>query len=196
LPLRDQGCWAPQLIAPAELLAGKPRAVSWNSAAAFPVPALTAEQVVSEVLEAQAGDLLLVHGAGGVTGGLMVSLAAMRGATVIATASPSNHERLRRCGVQHLIDYHDARWLERSVKQQAAKVSRSLRTRSAAVRWRQSGSSATAVALPRLHRTHRTRRGDRRVVGLRSTGRNAASRIGGTARCRDARDFGWIRVSD
>jgi NADPH:quinone reductase-like Zn-dependent oxidoreductase len=37
----------------------------------------------------------------------------MRGASVIATASPSNHERLKGLGAHHLIDYHDARWPER-----------------------------------------------------------------------------------
>lgn len=112
LPLRDQGAWAPQLLAPAELLASKPGSVSWNGAAAFPVPALTAEQVVAEALDVEAGESLLVHGAGGATGGLMVSVAALRGTTVIATASPSNHERLGRCGARHLIDYHDPHWLE------------------------------------------------------------------------------------
>jgi NADPH:quinone reductase-like Zn-dependent oxidoreductase len=36
----------------------------------------------------RAGEQLLVHGAGGVTGGLLVALAALRGAQVIATAGP------------------------------------------------------------------------------------------------------------
>lgn len=54
---------------------------------AFPVPALTAEQVVSEALDVQPGETILVNGAGGVTLGMMVELAANYGATVIATAS-------------------------------------------------------------------------------------------------------------
>jgi NADPH:quinone reductase-like Zn-dependent oxidoreductase len=77
------------------------------------VPALTAEQVVAEALDLQAGEPVLVNGAAGVTGALIVSLAAMRAASVIATASPANHERLRRLGASHLIDYHDVRWPER-----------------------------------------------------------------------------------
>ena len=48
VPLRDQGTWAPQLIAPAALLARKPPSATWEAAAAFPVPALTAEQVLGE----------------------------------------------------------------------------------------------------------------------------------------------------
>ena len=47
VPLRDQGTWAPRLIAPAGLLARKPASASWEAAAAFPVPALTAEQVLA-----------------------------------------------------------------------------------------------------------------------------------------------------
>src|SRR5919201_6710994 len=46
LPLRDQGPWAPLLIASATVLARKPDALSWEAAAAFPVPALTATQVI------------------------------------------------------------------------------------------------------------------------------------------------------
>jgi NADPH:quinone reductase-like Zn-dependent oxidoreductase len=110
LPLRDQGTWAPLLIAPAALLARKPDAVSWNVAAVFPVPALTAAQVIDETLGVNADDLVLVHGAGGVTGSVLVSLAAARGAEVVATAGPANHERLRRLGASKLLDYHDEGW--------------------------------------------------------------------------------------
>src|ERR671939_480062 len=83
LPLRDQGTWAPSLIAPAALLARKPDPVSWEVAAAFPVPALTAAQVIDEALGIAADDVVLVHGAGGVTGAVLVSLAAARGAEAI-----------------------------------------------------------------------------------------------------------------
>ena len=48
------------------------------AAAALPVPALTAEQALSEAVEIKAGETLLIHG-GGVTGGLLVALAAARG---------------------------------------------------------------------------------------------------------------------
>src|SRR6516162_11268378 len=47
--------WAPQLIAPAWLLARKPPSASWEVAAAFPVPALTAEQVIGDALNIHAG---------------------------------------------------------------------------------------------------------------------------------------------
>ncbi|MCW2894001.1 MAG: NADP-dependent oxidoreductase [Actinomycetia bacterium] len=112
LPLRDQGTWAPMLVAPAALLARKPRSVSWEAAAAFPIPALTAEQVLSEALRIRAGEHLLVHGAGGVTGGLLVALAALRGAQVTATAGPASRTRVSALGARHVIDYHDQDWPE------------------------------------------------------------------------------------
>jgi NADPH:quinone reductase-like Zn-dependent oxidoreductase len=112
LPLRDQGTWAPQLVAPATLLARKPANVTWEAAAAFPVPALTAEQVLGEALDVQAGEQLLVYGAGGVTGGLLVALGALRGAHVIATAGQASRQRVSALGAHHVIDYHDRDWPE------------------------------------------------------------------------------------
>jgi NADPH:quinone reductase-like Zn-dependent oxidoreductase len=109
VPLQDQGTWAPRLIAPAGLLARKPDRASWEAAAAFPVPALTAGQVLG-ALSVRAGEPLLVHGAGGVTGGLLVALAARRGAEVIATAGPASQQRVSALGAHHVIDYHDQDW--------------------------------------------------------------------------------------
>src|ERR671936_1029697 len=62
LPLRHQGTWAELLVARAALVARKPRAVPWATAAAFPVPALTADQALSEATPSPAGEWVLVHG--------------------------------------------------------------------------------------------------------------------------------------
>jgi NADPH:quinone reductase-like Zn-dependent oxidoreductase len=114
LPLRHQGAWAERLVAPADLVARKPAAVPWESAAAFPVPALTADQALTEAAPAPAGEWVLVHGAGGVTGGLLVQLAVARGATVIATAGPSSAARVRSYGATVVLDYHDLDWPTRA----------------------------------------------------------------------------------
>jgi NADPH:quinone reductase-like Zn-dependent oxidoreductase len=110
LPLRDQGTWAPTLIAPAALIAPKPAGVAWEVAAVFPVPALTAQQVLDESLDVRSGDRLLVHGAGGVTGGLLVSLGSLRGAVVLATAGPRSQQRVGALGARQVIDYHGEDW--------------------------------------------------------------------------------------
>ena len=114
IPLRDQGTWAPVLIASATALGRKPATLSWEAAAAFPVPALTATQVIDGALAVRADDLVLVNGGSGVTGALLVGLAAARGAEVIATAGPASHERLRRLGAAHVLDYHDTDWPEQA----------------------------------------------------------------------------------
>jgi NADPH:quinone reductase-like Zn-dependent oxidoreductase len=113
LPLRDQGTWAPTLIAPAAVLARKPAGVSWEVAAAFPVPALTAAQVLDEALGVGPGDRLLVNGAGGVTGRLLVSLGLLRGAEVIATAGRRSHASVAALGARYVIDYHEQDWPDR-----------------------------------------------------------------------------------
>jgi NADPH:quinone reductase-like Zn-dependent oxidoreductase len=107
LPLRRHGTWAGRVLAPATTVAARPPEASWEAAAAFPIPALTAAQVLDEALGIEAGGWVVVNGAGGVTGGLLVQVAAARGARVIATASASKAERIRGYGASELLDYHD-----------------------------------------------------------------------------------------
>jgi NADPH:quinone reductase-like Zn-dependent oxidoreductase len=114
LPLRHQGAWAEWLVAPAAVVGRKPAGVPWEVAAAFPVPALTADQALTEAAAAPAGEWVLVHGAGGVTGGLVVQLAVARGATVVVTAGPSSAARIRGYGAHVVLDYHDPDWPSRA----------------------------------------------------------------------------------
>jgi hypothetical protein len=76
----------------------------------FAVPALTAAQVLDEALKVNAGDRLLVNGAGRVTGRLLVALGSLRGAEVIATAGPWSHEPIAALGASHVIDYRKKDW--------------------------------------------------------------------------------------
>jgi NADPH:quinone reductase-like Zn-dependent oxidoreductase len=112
VPLRDQGAWAEQMLVAADTVAHKPGGVSWEEASVFPVPALTAGQVMTEALELRAGETLLVHGGGGVTGRLLVALAAHRGARVFATGSERSADSLRASGAEAVFDYRDPSWPE------------------------------------------------------------------------------------
>jgi NADPH:quinone reductase-like Zn-dependent oxidoreductase len=77
-----------------------------GSGGAFPIPALTAAQALDEALGIESGGWVVVNGAGGVTGGLLVQLAAARGARLIATASAKKAGRIRDYGASEVLDYH------------------------------------------------------------------------------------------
>ena len=101
------GSWAEKFIAAADHVAPIPAGVPMTVAAALPVPALTADQALDAV-GVQPGETVLINGAGGVTGGILVRLAAHRGARVIATAGRAG--RARALGAAHVIDYHEPDW--------------------------------------------------------------------------------------
>ncbi len=106
LPLTRHGTWAERLLAPAATVAVRPPEASWEAAGAFSIPALTAAQALDEALGIESSGWVVVNGAGGVTGGLLVQLAAARGARVIATASAQKAERIRDYGASEVLDYH------------------------------------------------------------------------------------------
>ena len=110
VPTLGQGCWGESMLVRADFLAAKPAAVSWEEAAALPVPALTADQALGAALRDSPGGRLLVNGASGVTGRLIAELAVVRGVEVAATAGPRSAERLRQLGIGAVFDYHDDGW--------------------------------------------------------------------------------------
>jgi len=113
MPLREQGSWAESFLVPAADVAPVPPGVSAAAAAAAAVPALTADQAIVDGLHLQAGQTVLVHGAGGVTGGMLVQHAVSCGARVIATAGPDSADRVRAMGATTVVDYHQPGWPER-----------------------------------------------------------------------------------
>jgi NADPH:quinone reductase-like Zn-dependent oxidoreductase len=106
------GTWAEKFIAAADQVSLVPAGVPMAAAAALPVPALTADQALAAVA-VEPGETVLVHGAGGVTGGLMVQLAARLGARVIATASGASAARARAMGAAEVLDYREPGWPDR-----------------------------------------------------------------------------------
>ncbi|SEL14819.1 NADP-dependent oxidoreductase [Streptacidiphilus jiangxiensis] len=91
------GAYAEHALVAAEQLALKPAALSWEQAAAIPVAAETAARAL-DALDVRAGQTLLVHGAAGGVGTLLLQFARARGITVIGTASEANHDHLRELG--------------------------------------------------------------------------------------------------
>jgi NADPH:quinone reductase-like Zn-dependent oxidoreductase len=100
----SNGAYAEYVAVPEMLLAHIPAGVSDQVAAALPVAGLTAWQMLRAAGTPQAGDTVLVHGASGGVGTLLVQLANQMGLKVIATASPSSRQHLLELGVSTVID--------------------------------------------------------------------------------------------
>lgn len=88
---------ASALLAPAASVVRKPPGLSFPSAAAVVAAGQTATGALRE-LALTGDDVLLVHAAAGSVGTVAVQLARRLGARVIGTASPGNHDHLRRLG--------------------------------------------------------------------------------------------------
>jgi NADPH:quinone reductase-like Zn-dependent oxidoreductase len=78
---------------------------------------ITAWQMLYRKAHAKAGQAILVHGANGGVGNVLVQLARHAGIRVIGTAAPRHHEALRGLGVEP-VDYNDPD-LARSVRAMA-----------------------------------------------------------------------------
>ncbi|NIY63096.1 NADP-dependent oxidoreductase [Streptomyces malaysiensis] len=91
----DTGAYASYALA--TNVVPKPAGLDWETAAALPVATETSARVL-DLLGLKEGETLLLHGAAGAVGGVGVQLAVARGATVIGTASPANHDYLRSLG--------------------------------------------------------------------------------------------------
>lgn len=89
------------------MLAPASRSVALADSAALPVVGLTAWQALFEIAAVNAGQTILINGAGGAVGGYAVQLAKQAGAVVTATASARSVDRLRRYGADRIIDYID-----------------------------------------------------------------------------------------
>lgn len=105
LPMEQDGGAAEFVVAPAEALVAAPTSIPLADAAALPSVALTAWQALVDDASLEAGQRLLVVGAGGVVGKYAIQLAKRRGVHVIATASPRSADAVRAVGADQVVDH-------------------------------------------------------------------------------------------
>jgi 2-desacetyl-2-hydroxyethyl bacteriochlorophyllide A dehydrogenase len=98
------GAFAEFLVMPANLVAHKPKNLSFEEAAAVPW-GTTALQGLRDAGELKAGERVLVNGASGAVGTWAVQLAKSLGAHVTAVCSTRNVELVRSLGADEVIDY-------------------------------------------------------------------------------------------
>lgn len=97
------GAAATHALAPADALVAKPDWLSFELAAALPIPAETAYRTLGLLgVGAEKAMTVLVHAVAGGVGLVAAQLARARGARVIGTASTRHHDFLRELGVEPL----------------------------------------------------------------------------------------------
>jgi NADPH:quinone reductase-like Zn-dependent oxidoreductase len=99
-----QGAYADYVAVPQALLARTPDGLVDLQAAALPVAGLTAWQMLHAAGTPEAGQTILVHGAAGGVGTILVQMAKQLGLKVIATASPASRAHLQDLGADQVID--------------------------------------------------------------------------------------------
>lgn len=86
-------------------LAPKPASLTMTEAAAVPLVALTAWQILVDRAQVRPGQKVLVHAGAGGLGSTVIQLAKHLGATVATTASPGKSDLVAGLGADVVIDY-------------------------------------------------------------------------------------------
>ncbi|MEV0894609.1 NADP-dependent oxidoreductase [Promicromonospora sp. NPDC050262] len=105
IPMIADGSAAQYVVAPAADLVAAPTRIPLADAAGLPSVGLTASQALFEAGGLQAGQRVLINGAGGPVGGYAVQLARRAGAYVVATASPRSEQAVKAAGADEVIDH-------------------------------------------------------------------------------------------
>jgi NADPH:quinone reductase-like Zn-dependent oxidoreductase len=107
LPVVQHGTYAEFVTVPEKYVALRPRTGSWAQSAGLPLAGLTALQSLAAVgvgvstgPKVGVGEIVLIHAAAGGVGSTAVQIAKVKGARVIGTASPRNHEFLTELGAE------------------------------------------------------------------------------------------------
>ncbi|MBS1976690.1 MAG: NAD(P)-dependent alcohol dehydrogenase [Bacteroidetes bacterium] len=99
------GSFAEFVAVPEHLLARKPSSISFREAAALPQAGLLAIQGLRHHRDVQAGDRVLINGAGGGVGPIAISYAISKGAKVTAVDRSEKFDMLRSLGVDEVVDF-------------------------------------------------------------------------------------------
>ncbi len=107
----DNGTYAEYICISAENVFSKPSVLSFKEAAAFPLTCLTVWRALITKARVQAGEWVLIHGAGSGTASFAVQIARLAGARVAVT-SHSDEKLNRACelGAEIGINYSQCEW--------------------------------------------------------------------------------------
>jgi NADPH:quinone reductase-like Zn-dependent oxidoreductase len=105
----DTGTFAEYFAVPADLVALKPKNMSFNEAASIPLVGLTVTQSLYEKAGMVKGSKVLIHAGAGGVGTFAIQYAKAKGAAVATTASKKRNELLLGLGADEIIDYHSTK---------------------------------------------------------------------------------------
>ncbi len=101
----NAGGYAEYVVLNVKDIAKKPKNISYATAAAASMNALTAWQALFDTANLSSGQTVLIHAGAGGVGHIAIQLAKWVGAKVIATGSETNKAYLKEIGVDQFIDY-------------------------------------------------------------------------------------------
>jgi NADPH:quinone reductase-like Zn-dependent oxidoreductase len=104
--LTKTGGWASHAVVEARDTVIVPAGIDPADAETVVVNGVTAWQLLHRAARVKPGQTILVHGASGAVGGVLIQLAQHARIRVIGAASPRHHDALRAAGVEP-VDYHD-----------------------------------------------------------------------------------------
>ncbi|HEY2511608.1 MAG TPA: zinc-binding dehydrogenase [Polyangiaceae bacterium] len=109
--MTQTGAWAENVVRRAEELVAVPDDLDPSEVDALIVNGLTAYKMLHRTARVKAGQTIVVHGAGGGVGTILVQLAKLAGIQVIGTCKPSQRDAVLRLGAR-VVDYTQGRVLE------------------------------------------------------------------------------------
>jgi NADPH:quinone reductase-like Zn-dependent oxidoreductase len=110
--LAGEGGYAEFVAAKENEAALKPKALTYDQAAAIGAAGSTAWEALVDTAKLSAGQTVLIHGGSGGVGHFAIQIAKARGAKVFATGSTANQEFLKQMGADVVIDYTKTKFEE------------------------------------------------------------------------------------
>lgn len=104
--LKRGGGYAERVVVKESATARKPESLDFIEASTLPIAGCTALQALRDHGGLRVGGSVLINGGAGGVGHFAVQVARAMGASVEATAGPSNLEFVRSIGADRVIDYH------------------------------------------------------------------------------------------
>jgi len=111
-PAMESGTYSEYVAVEEDLVALKPKSLSFEEAASVPLAGLTAWQCLVDFGEIKKGDKVLIHAGSGGVGSFAIQIAKSFGAHVLSTASGKNEAFLKELGVDEFINYETTDFTE------------------------------------------------------------------------------------